>query len=265
MPFSPGASAAAAAVAGHVANFILRGRDNPRAGAARFGEMQRRTVIVTRLLVGLEPEVKTTTPKILASLERGLLRGKPLVLDHLCADVIRPFDSVLLHTLPSTYTPADARTSNQSSRGREPPSWLNIPHERDWTLDPTPFMCCHARVNSPKRVNKSKWIRSQPLTISAQELVLKGRKEGIELTAAQVYTARSTAKKAAVSTPTTEVVLVEQVQQPATVNRRGPGRPPSNGHSSTAPDLRQEFVRLILRIGTDEAAKIVASVSSQQG
>lgn len=133
---------------------------------------------------------------------------------------------------------------------------------RDWTLDPTAVMCCHARVTSTNRLNKSKWIRSQPLTISAQELVLKARKEGFKLTAAQVYTARSTAKKGAM--PAVEVdedeVVVGQVEQPATV-RRAPGRPPSN---TTTSDLRQEFIRLVFRIGTDEAAKIVQAVTAQQ-
>jgi len=140
----------------------------------------------------------------------------------------------------------------------------NLTQDVDCILDPTPLVCCHARVNT-NRVNKSKWIRSQSLTISAQELVAKAKKEGIQLTAAQVYTARSTAKKGSITTPTTTDVVVEQVQQPATVTvkGRGPGRPPSNGHA-TAPDLRQEFIRLVLRIGTDEAAKIVETVTAQQ-
>jgi hypothetical protein len=46
-----------------------------------------------------------------------------------------------------------------------------------------------------KKVNKSAWIRSHALEIPAKELVAKAKKEGIKLTDAQVYTARSALKK----------------------------------------------------------------------
>lgn len=46
-----------------------------------------------------------------------------------------------------------------------------------------------------KKVNKSAWIRSQPIDTPAKEVVAKAKKEGIKLTDAQVYTARSALKK----------------------------------------------------------------------
>lgn len=47
-----------------------------------------------------------------------------------------------------------------------------------------------------KKVNKSAWIRAQPSTMSAADVVAKGKVEGIALTANQVYTTRSNAKTA---------------------------------------------------------------------
>jgi len=47
-----------------------------------------------------------------------------------------------------------------------------------------------------KKVNKTAWIRSQPASTPAKELVAKAKAQGITLSVAQVYTARSTGKKA---------------------------------------------------------------------
>lgn len=46
-----------------------------------------------------------------------------------------------------------------------------------------------------KKVNKSAWIRDQAPALSANDVVAKAKKEGIKLTAAQVYTARSAKRK----------------------------------------------------------------------
>jgi len=45
------------------------------------------------------------------------------------------------------------------------------------------------------KINKSAWIRSQPASMSAKDVFAKAKAEGIKLSIAQVYTARSTAKK----------------------------------------------------------------------
>jgi len=47
-------------------------------------------------------------------------------------------------------------------------------------------------VKAGGKVNKSAWIRSQPATLSAAEVVTKAKGEGITLSVGQVYTARST-------------------------------------------------------------------------
>ncbi|HEX7480657.1 MAG TPA: hypothetical protein VF331_22845 [Polyangiales bacterium] len=46
------------------------------------------------------------------------------------------------------------------------------------------------------KINKSAWIRSQPASMSAKDVFEKAKAEGIKLSVAQVYTARSSAKKA---------------------------------------------------------------------
>jgi hypothetical protein len=45
------------------------------------------------------------------------------------------------------------------------------------------------------KINKSAWIREQPGSMSAKEVVDKAAKAGIKLSVAQVYTTRSEAKK----------------------------------------------------------------------
>lgn len=110
MPLGPGASAAAAAAPGHVTDFILRGRDHAGARTARLRDMQGRAVVVTGLLVRLERQIKAAGPEVLAPLKCRFLRGEALILDPLCAEVVRPFDSVLSHTGQITRT-VDTKTS----------------------------------------------------------------------------------------------------------------------------------------------------------
>src|SRR5262245_8626127 len=91
------------------------------------------------------------------------------------------------------------------------------------------------------RVNKSAWIRGQAPTLSAKEVVEKAKGEGIKLSLAQVYTARSTAKrhgepKAGAGNSAAPV-------------KRGPGRPKLLGTATG--DLRRQFVAIAVRIGTD--------------
>jgi hypothetical protein len=89
------------------------------------------------------------------------------------------------------------------------------------------------------RVNKSAWIRSQPLSLSAVDLVAKAKKEGIKLSAAQVYTARSTAKR-----------KPDVVVAPA----RGSAAPTRKASGSS---LEAQFRTLALRIGTEHAGNLL--------
>lgn len=101
------------------------------------------------------------------------------------------------------------------------------------------------------RVNKSAWIRSQPGTLSAKDVVEKAKGEGITLSLAQVYTARSTAKRQG----------EPKRGAAAAPGRRGPGRPKGSGTSSpVSADLRRQFVQIAVRIGTDEAQRLLDRV-----
>lgn len=90
------------------------------------------------------------------------------------------------------------------------------------------------------RLNKSRWIRSQPTSLSAREVVDKARAEGIALTLSQVYTARSTVKSA------------------ATTRGPSPASPASEGVAKRGKgDLRHQFAVLAIRLGTDEAQHVL--------
>jgi hypothetical protein len=105
------------------------------------------------------------------------------------------------------------------------------------------------------RLNKSEWIRSQPPAAPAKDIVSKAKAEGIKLSLAQVYTARSAAKKKA--------------------GRIGkPGRPKGSGanasvkaiglKSRVTDDVRHEFVKIAMRIGTDEAQRLLDRIIDVQ-
>jgi hypothetical protein len=106
------------------------------------------------------------------------------------------------------------------------------------------------------RLNKSEWIRSQPPTAPAKDIVSKAKAEGIKLSLAQVYTARSAAKKKA--------------------GRIGkPGRPKGSSNanvsvkaiglkSKVSDDVRHEFVKIAMRIGTDEAQRLLDRIIDVQ-
>ena len=100
------------------------------------------------------------------------------------------------------------------------------------------------------RVNKSAWIRSQPPSLSAKEVVDKAKGEGIVLSLAQVYTARSTAKRQGEA----------KRGAGAAAGRRGPGRPKGAATSPVSNDLRRQFVQIAVRIGTDEAQRLLDRV-----
>jgi hypothetical protein len=120
----------------------------------------------------------------------------------------------------------------------------------------------NVKKNPTQRVNKSEWIRSQPASVPARDVVDLAKKGGITLSLAQVYTARSAAKK----------------QKQGDVSVKKPGRPTGrlaasaaaspaassksngNGHD----DIRKEFVRIAMRIGTDQARDLLDRIVDQQ-
>jgi hypothetical protein len=102
------------------------------------------------------------------------------------------------------------------------------------------------------RVNKSAWIRSQPASLSAKEVVDKAEGEGIALSLAQVYTARSTAKRRPDAGARSQV----------TATKRGPGRPKAiEAKKAISGDLRRQFMVMAVRIGTDEAKRLLERIA----
>jgi len=92
------------------------------------------------------------------------------------------------------------------------------------------------------RVNKSAWIRSQPASLSANEVVSKAKAAGISLTPAQVYTTRSMANRKAGG----------RAQQPATA-----ARPAGNDEVT--------FRRFVLKLGLDRVESMLAQIKRTAG
>lgn len=56
----------------------------------------------------------------------------------------------------------------------------------------------------PKRaINKAQWIRDNDANTPSAELIAKAKKEGVTITAAQIYTTRAESKKKAGTSPKT--------------------------------------------------------------
>lgn len=102
---------------------------------------------------------------------------------------------------------------------------------------------------SDAHLNKSEWIRSQPTTMSAKEVVSKAKAAGIALSVAQVYTTRSLANRRA-----------------GAANRRARG---SNGarraELPVAGDTEATFRRLVLKLGTDRVEAMLAQFKQGAG
>lgn len=101
------------------------------------------------------------------------------------------------------------------------------------------------RANAGGKVNKSAWIRSQPFETPAKEVVEKAKREGISLSLAQVYTARSTAK-----------------QKPGPVARRG--RPPASARGATG-DTEAAFRRFVVQLGLDRIEAMLSVIKRNAG
>jgi hypothetical protein len=107
---------------------------------------------------------------------------------------------------------------------------------------------------STGRLNKSAWIRAQPASLSAKEVVDKAKSDGVKLSLAQVYTARSTAKNRSGA----------GAQTLAGGTKRGPGRPKVVGSSGARGDVQQQFLALAVRLGTDEAKRLLDRIVAGQ-
>lgn len=111
-------------------------------------------------------------------------------------------------------------------------------------------------ASSASKVNRSAFIRSVPATTPANDVVKLAAAKGIKINAGLVYAVRS-ADKSKSGAP-----------------KRKPGRPPkaASAHPATtsmptAPrkdDLRHQFVSIAVRIGTDEAQRLLHNLIDVQ-
>ena len=105
--------------------------------------------------------------------------------------------------------------------------------------------------SSATKVNKTAWIRSQPATLSAKEVVETAKAEGITLSVAQVYTARSTGKKA--TAPVTPKA------------GKGPAKTRESKVSSRETDYELDLRRIVLSVGLPKVETYLADLKRSAG
>jgi cell division septation protein DedD len=131
-----------------------------------------------------------------------------------------------------------------------------------------------------KSINKSAFVRGLPATLSASDVISRGRAQGIKLTAAQVYTVRANAKRAGSKAATGKLALKAAPKTVATAapkavakaarkpaGKRGP-KPGTKAAAKASPALAQtqhpshdhHFVSLVLNIGLAKAEALLARV-----
>lgn len=108
-----------------------------------------------------------------------------------------------------------------------------------------------AKPSTPVKVNKSEWIRQQPVSLKAQEVVAKAKAEGITLSTAQVHTIRSMAKRAG-KKPTGRSTRTAALPRAALPSL-----------SATADEI--EFRRLVMSIGLSRAESYIATLRQSVG
>ena len=104
-------------------------------------------------------------------------------------------------------------------------------------------------ASAPPKVNKAKWIRNQPASMLAKDVVAKAKGEGITLSLAQVYTTRTAARKAAKKPPSKDVSIKKTAL-----------RSPAG-----APNDETAFRHLVLTIGLTRAESYLSSLKRSVG
>ena len=107
------------------------------------------------------------------------------------------------------------------------------------------------RSVTTRKINKSAWIRNQPNSMPAADVVSKAKEAGIKLSVAQVYTTRSEAKRK--SRPEAAAAAAPRIH---TSKRKF--------EVPNAKDLRHQFVSIAVRIGTDEAQRLLDRIVDVQ-
>ena len=114
------------------------------------------------------------------------------------------------------------------------------PTDRAFILDAPINGKNRMKTKTTKRINKSAWIRKQAKKLSAKEIVAKAKAEGISISEAYVYVARNNAKNAS--------------SKPAVAKL---GR--SRKVDAQTSDAQRQFLALVVRLGTDEAQRLLTN------
>lgn len=108
-----------------------------------------------------------------------------------------------------------------------------------------------ARGRAASGVNKSAFVRSLPSSLSAAEVIEKGKAKGIKLSAAQVYTIRANARRKG---PDTETARVLTRAGSRDTGKKGRGR--ANGKEA-------EFVAAALDLGLARAEALIRALRAR--
>jgi hypothetical protein len=105
-----------------------------------------------------------------------------------------------------------------------------------------------ARGRASASVNKSAFVRSLPSSLSAAEVIEKGKAKGIKLSAAQVYTIRANARRKGPDTDTARVL------------RAATGK---GGRARAADGKEAEFVAAALDLGLARAEALIRALRAR--
>lgn len=139
--------------------------------------------------------------------------------------------------------------SRQTTRGTpNNPSRTSRPSaERDRRASYRSRPPAAARGRASSGVNKSAFVRSLPSSLSAAEVIEKGKAKGIKLSAAQVYTIRANARRKGPDTDTARVLR-------AATGKGGRGR---------ADGKEAEFVAAALDLGLARAEALIRALRAR--
>jgi hypothetical protein len=106
----------------------------------------------------------------------------------------------------------------------------------------------NSRSSGGSGVNKSAFVRSLPSTLSAAEVIARGKAKGIRLSAAQVYTIRANARR----------------KRPKLAERpRGNNKAPLTAASVGADSREAEFIAAALDLGLTKAEGLIHALRSK--
>lgn len=150
-------------------------------------------------------------------------------------------------TLKSRQT-ARATPNNPSRPSRSGGPAANADHARaTYRVGPP----AAARGRASAGVNKSAFVRSLPSSLSAAEVIEKGKAKGIKLSAAQVYTIRANARRKGPETDTARLLRVGTREAGS-----GKGRGRADGKEA-------EFVAAALDLGLARAEALIRALRAR--